>query len=218
MVTFDALHANHQTMGQVVGDKHLDYLIQVKDNAPNLAAAVEAGLRRCQGERRCARTVDCGHGRIDIRELEMAATSPVDTGWPHTHTVCRVTRDREVRRRGETVSQSQETALYVASFPATAHAPEHVLGLIRGHWSIENGLHHRKDRSLDEDRNRAATKGIGRVMCALRSIVATVLGRATEPLSTVQRRFSGKPHLILKLLFCRSLTQWEQTCRPYRRR
>lgn len=218
VITFDALHAVRQTMGHVVGNQHGDFLIQVKDNTPALVQAVEAALARTQTVFSCGPVVSCGHGRIETRTLEMAPLSPVATGWPHTHTACRVTRERELRRRGQTVSRAEETARYVASFAVTTHPPEHVLKLIRGHWSIENVLHHRKDRSLDEDRNRAAANGIGRVMCARRSIVAAVLGRAAEPLSVLQQRFAAKPRLLLKLLFSRSLSQWERTWRPYRLR
>jgi len=67
-----------------------------------------------------------------------------------------------------------------------------VLKLVRGHWGIENRLHHRKDRSMDEDRCRSSAAKTGRVMCCLRSIAALVLGRANESLSVVQRRFCRK--------------------------
>jgi hypothetical protein len=81
----------------------------------------------------------------------------------------------------------------------------------------ENGLHHRKDRSMNEDRNRASRKGCARVMCCIRSIAALVLGRAKECLSVVQRRLSQKTHLVLGLLSCHSVEEWERLYKPYRR-
>jgi len=216
VLTFDALHTIGKTMEKTVIEKQADFLVQVKGNTPDLRRRVKRVLNKNQAHARCARTVDGEHGRIEMRRIELVPTSPGQTHWPHTHLVCRVTRDREVLRRGQTVSQSHEEALYVASFAATTYRPEQVLHLIRTHWSIENCLHHRKDRSMDEDRCRASERGIGRVMCCIRSIAALVLGRAKESLSVVQRRFSRKTHLILALLRCNSLQEWERSYRPYR--
>jgi predicted transposase YbfD/YdcC len=214
--TFDALHANHQTIRHVVIGKRADILVQVKDNTPELRRQLERALVRHQADIQQASTVDKGHGRIETRAIELAPTSPTETGWPHTHAVCRVTRERQLMRRGQTVSASREEALYVASFAATTHTPEQALAFIRGHWSIENCLHHRKDRSMDEDRNRASEHGIGRVMCCIRSITATVLGRAKDSLSVIQRRFARKTHLVLALLASFSIAQWEHARQPYK--
>ena len=199
----------------VVGTKG-DFLVQVKGNTPELRRRVKRSLKKNRNDVQRARTIDAEHGRIEIRQIEMVPTSPVETNWPHIHVACWITRDRETVRRGQTVTQSHEEALYVGSFAATTFTAEQVLNLARGHWSIENCLHHRKDRSMDEDRNRASEDGIGRVMCCIRSLVALVLGRAKESFSVVQRRFSGKPHLAMRLLFSNSLEDWERTCKPYK--
>jgi len=187
----------------------------VKGNAEDLRRKLERLLRRKSAQVQCARTVDKGHGRIETRQIEMVPTTPIETGWPHTHLGCRVTRQRDTRRRGLSVGTSCEQVYYVATFAASRFTPEQVLGLVRGHWSIENGLHHRKDRSLDEDRNRASGKGYGRVMCCLRSIAASVVGRTRESFSVVRRRLSTKLHLLVGLLSCRSVQQWERLYRPY---
>lgn len=216
VVTADALHANQPTMEQLVVEKSMDYLIQVKGNAPALRAALVTCLERRPAANGHAQTVDGGHGRIEVRALELTAITPLDTHWPHTFTAIRVTRDRQQVRRGETVSQSVEEACYVASFAATTYPAAAVLHRIRSHWSIENGLHHRKDRSMDEDRNRAAAHGSGRVMCAIRSLTALFLGRARESFSVVQRRLCRRPHLLLGLLASHGRADWEQTWHPYR--
>jgi predicted transposase YbfD/YdcC len=215
VLTLDALHAVHKTFEMAVVDCRADYLVCVKGNAEDLRRTAERILEHNSGQVQRARTVDKGHGRIETRDIEMAPATPVQTGWPHTHTVCRVTRQRETRRRGQTIDNSREQVYYVASFPATTYTAAQVLKLVRGHWSIENGLHHRKDRSMDEDRNRASRKGCARVMCCIRSISALVLGRARETISVVQRRLSGKAHLLLGLLSCRSVHEWERLYKPY---
>ena len=217
VLTFDALHAVRKTFEMTVAGTQADYLVCVKGNAEDLRRTVEQVLRHDTGQLQRARTVDKGHGRIETRDIEMTSTTPARTDWPRTHTVCRVTRQRDVRRGGQTVSTSCDQVCYVASFAATTHTPEQVLELVRGHWHIENGLHHRKDRSMDEDRNRASHKGCAPAMCCIRSIAALVLGRAKESLSVVQRRLSQKVHLLLGLLSCHSVDEWERLYKPYRR-
>ena len=110
---------------------------------------------------------------------------------------------------------TREQVLYVGSFAPTSRTPDKILELTRGHWSIENCLHHPKDRSMNEDRNRASVRGIGQVMCCLRSISALVLGRAKESTRVLKRRFSRKTHLILGLISCGSLAEWERRYKPY---
>ena len=216
VMTFDALHTVKESIETVVVDKLANVLICVKDNASALRSRVEKHLNRRKKTLQIAETVDRAHGRIEHRSVEMAPISPAKTGWPHTHTACRVTRERQLIRRGQTVETSHEQVLYIASFSADSRSPEEVLKLVRGHWGIENRLHHRKDRSMDEDRNRASSSKIGRVMCCLRSITALVLGRAKESLSVVQRRLSCKTHLLVGLFSCRSLDQWEHKYKPYK--
>ena len=216
-MTFDALHANHQTMEKVVVDKKAEFLIQVKNNTPVLHEVLERAFRTSRDAIKTAASFDHGHGRSETRKLELVETSPVDTDWPHTFVACRVDRERRMLRRKQVVEESHEQSLYVGSFRSDTYAPEDVLALIRGHWSIENCLHHRKDRSMNEDRCRASERGIGRVMSYIRSLVTLVAGRTTESLSVIRRRFSGKTHLLVNLLFANSLDQWEQKHKPYKR-
>jgi hypothetical protein len=216
VLTFDALHAVKETFETAVVDKRADVLVCVKDNASDLRRRLEKQLNRHAKTALRAETVDHAHGRIENRSVEMIPILPCQTGWPHTHTACRVIRERLLIRRGKVIDASREEAIYVGSFSADTRSAGCVLGLTRGHWGIENRLHHPKDRSMDEDRNRASAKKIGRVMCCLRSISALALGRAKESLSVVQRRFSRKTHLVLALLSCEGIEQWERRFKPYK--
>lgn len=217
MFTLDALHAVKDTFESVVA-REGDFLVCVKDNASNLKKRLSKHLDRRKKKLLRAETVEKGHGRVERRALEMTSVLPWQTQWPHTHTACRVTRERRQIRRGESVSNSFEEVLYVASFPVDRHTPEKVLEFTRGHWGIENCLHHRKDRSMDEDRNRASAKNCGRTMCCLRSISALIFNRSTESLSVIQRRLSKHTHLLIRLLSCESLDEWEMSCKPYKRK
>lgn len=214
-MTFDALHTVKDTFKQVV-DKDSDFFVCVKNNASDLRARLLKHLNRNHKNLQCAETLDHGHGRIEHRSIEMTSILPWQTGWPHTHTVCRVTRKRSVIRRKQVMSESEEKVIYVGSFSVNRYSPGKVLALSRGHWTVENSLHHRKDRSMDEDRNRAEAGKSGRTMCYLRSVTAIIFNRSKESLSVIQRRISGKLHLILNIFDCRSLCEWEQKYCPYK--
>ncbi len=217
VLTADALHTIMVNCEKIVVGKKGDFLFAVGGNTPKLKQSIERALDRKGAPIGRAETLDSEHGRIEARAIEVVPISPGQTGWPHTFTACRVTRGTEHMRRGEVVKTARGQGLYVGSFATTTHSPEKILGLVRGHWGgIENGLHHPKDRSMDEDRNRASAKGIGRVMTCLRSWSALILRRTAETKDVLRQRFARKPHLLLGLLACRSLDEWERTCKPYK--
>jgi predicted transposase YbfD/YdcC len=203
-------------MERIVVEKDADFLIQVKANAPRLQETLEHALRKNKDNAQTAQTIDKGHGRIETRSIELVPVTPTDTGWPHTHSVCRVTRSREILRKGEVIDRSDETSLYVGSFSTAQISSETAAQTIRGHWTIENCLHHRKDRSMGEDRCRASAKGIGRVMCCIRSITALMLGRAKQTLKVVQRRLASKTHLLIAMLSSTHLDDWLKRHKPFK--
>jgi len=214
-VTCDALHARREGMEKIVVEKNADCLIQVKNNTPVLKECIQRAFRRKSDQIRFAESFDGGHGRLEWRKLQMVPLSPIETGWPHTHVACRVERDRQLLRRGEVVEHTHEVSHYVGSFPMTSREPQQALQLIRGHWGVENELHHPKDRSMDEDRCRASESGIGRTVSCIRGLVAQISRRTKESLGTIQVRFGRKPQLLIKLLSSPSLADWEQRCVPY---
>jgi predicted transposase YbfD/YdcC len=62
--------------------------------------------------------------------------------------VCRIVRERTRPGKRET-----ETAYYVSSLPRSRADATQLLTLIRDHWgAIENGVHHVRDTTFDEDR------------------------------------------------------------------
>jgi hypothetical protein len=77
--------------------------------------------------------------------------------------------------------------------------PAALLALVRGHWEIENGLHHVKDRSLGEDAQRARPGAT--VLARLRSLAVGLLQHvdgASTPLKQI--KVFAHPLLGLRLL------------------
>lgn len=216
VITFDALHTRREAMERIVVGKNADYLIQVKANTPALSRHIDRALNRKSDQIRTAGTFGLDHGRLESRKLEMVPLSPMETGWPHTHVACRVERDRQLLRRGEVIGHTHEVSHYVGSFHADAREPRQVLELIRGHWGIENELHHPKDRSMNEDRCRASGSGTGRIFSCIRGLVAQVSRRSKESLGVIRCRFARKPQLLTQMLSSYSIAHWEKLSQPYK--
>lgn len=69
-----------------------------------------------------------------------------------------------------------EVVYGVTSLPGTdRRAAKRLLAHLRGHWTIENRLHHVRDMSFDEDRSQIR-KGMGpRAMATLRNVAISLL-------------------------------------------
>jgi len=78
-----------------------------------------------------------GHGRIVLRFIR-GAPAPEGLDFPHAAQV--VVVQREVADLVDLVI-STETAFYVTRFSAPKPGTERAADLVRGHWTIENGLH-----------------------------------------------------------------------------
>jgi len=66
--------------------------------------------------------------------------------------VVRIHCHTQTVRQGKVIKETDDTRFAVTSYWPQEAGPERLLQLGRGHWSIENGQHHRRDRTQDEDR------------------------------------------------------------------
>jgi hypothetical protein len=84
--------------------------------------------------------------------------------------------DCETRpRRGEPTTR---TRYFAASLDPARVSPGRLLGLVRGHWQVENSLHYEKDRWWDEDRHACRRPGLAARFANLLTAALTIL-RAT---------------------------------------
>lgn len=84
--------------------------------------------------------------------------------------------DCEVRRSGAVLSR--ETRYFACSLDPGRTSAAELLRLIRGHWGVENSLHHIKDRWWDEDRHYTKAVRVGEGIAALRSAAVSILRAA----------------------------------------
>ena len=89
-------------------------------------------------------------------------------GWPGAAQVARIWRERRI---GDKVSA--EIAYFVTSLSASKAGPDRLLALVRGHWGIENRLHHVRDVSMDEDRCRV--RAGGRALASIRNLALSMI-------------------------------------------
>ncbi len=54
-------------------------------------------------------------------------------------------------------------------------SPKRLMGLVRGHWSVENGLHFIKDRWWEEDRQWSVRPGLAERLAMLRDMALAAL-------------------------------------------
>jgi hypothetical protein len=135
------------------------------------------------------------------------ATRAVKSGelsFPHVAQVARIERRRELAD-----GRIEQDTVFALSSRAVAHLDARALGAaLRAHWSIENALHHRRDRTYDEDRHQVVRHGTAHVMASMRNLAIAVRknqeARCTRKrdrtLPQMHRRFAAKPHLAISLL------------------
>jgi hypothetical protein len=78
-----------------------------------------------------------------------------------------------------------------------------MLRLVRGHWSIENGLHWVRDVTFDEDRSQVRTGSLPRVLATLRNLAISAIRYATSRtvnIAAATRQLARQPDRTLDLL------------------
>jgi predicted transposase YbfD/YdcC len=167
VVTADALHTQREHADWLITHKHAAYLLIVKANQPALRQRLATLPWRQIPV--ADTTCDCGHGRAEIRRLQVTTIAGLD--FPHAVQALRITRRvRCLRsRRWRAV-----TVYAVTSLTATQASPARLADWIRGHWGIEV-LHHLRDVTFAEDASQVRTGAAPRTMASLRNLAIGIL-------------------------------------------
>jgi predicted transposase YbfD/YdcC len=158
-----------------------DYLLLVKENQGTLYRDIQLLFDPPAGfpalpltDRRVARTIETGHGRSRERRELIASTDLTSyLDWPGVRQVFRLERTWCAAGKAKQTLRYGITSLT----PAAANAAR-VLALRRGHWSIENRLHRRKDVSFGEDASLIHVGQGPTIMALLRDAAVSLLHRA----------------------------------------
>lgn len=175
VITLDALHTQRNTAKLITETHQGHYVLTLKGNQPTLHALI----RDLPWEQVPVTdtTIDTGHGRVVIRKLQIATLQgKLLPDWPGLRQVARLTRERT--HQGKT---SLETVFILTSLPPHLAGPGHLADLVRGHWSIENKIHHVRDTTYNEDRNQVRTGHAARNIAVLTNAALTALRAAGLP-------------------------------------
>jgi predicted transposase YbfD/YdcC len=207
IVTMDAL-LTQRHVAQTIVDKGGDYVMIVKDNQPQLRAAIELvfALPPAGDRQETARTVDIGHGRSEQRNLTTSAALVGYSDWPGLAQVFELGRHVITQKTGK---ERVEVVYGVTSLNPERGTPERLLALVRGHWQSENKLHWVRDVTFEEDRSQVRCGHIPQVMAALRNTTIGLLRWAGySNLAAACRRFAAQPDLALSLILVFYQFKW----------
>ncbi|WP_406457426.1 ISAs1 family transposase [Streptomyces sp. NBC_00876] len=161
-ITADALHTQH-AHGAYLRSRGAHYLAIVKKNHAKLHDRVRHPPWRDMPLEHYDRTR--AHHRIEIRRLKAAAFDHLD--HPDAKQALQIARWRLDRATGELTIE--RIHLITSLAPGAATGPE-LASWIRGHWGIENPLHHVRDRTFREDDSKLRTGHLPRTMASLRNL------------------------------------------------
>lgn len=95
----------------------------------------------------------------------------------------------------------EETVYGLTSLSPQRASPAQVLAYNRGHWQIENRLHHVRDMTYDEDRSQVRRERRPHAMATLRNVAISLLRLAgAENIAAATRHLGRQVERPLRLL------------------
>ena len=184
-----------KAIAQAIVDGGGDYVLAVKANQPALHTALQEAFAQAPApplrSSRRTTTFEKGHGRYEQRTVQVLPAceylSAVQSAlWAGVLSLVRVTRVGEEQTSG---AQSVEVRYFLSSLPPLARR----LGsAIRGHWSIENGLHWVLDVVFREDARRVYDRTTAENVAFLNRLALSLLRNdASKSSLKVKRKRAG---------------------------
>jgi predicted transposase YbfD/YdcC len=133
---------------------------------------------------------------VERRTLRVTSILTLHQKWPGLKQGFEVTRERT--EKGKT---TVEVVHGITSLGEAEADAGRLLGLVRGHWRIENCLHWVRDVTLGEDACRVRTGSAPQVLAAVRNAVIHLLaGVDAASRAAAIRRLNNHPEEALALL------------------
>jgi predicted transposase YbfD/YdcC len=194
VVSGDAVFASRKLSRSILQAKG-DYLWMIKENQKQMyqdlqtlfeAPSIRPGWSAPPTAFRSASSLDKGHGRLEKRRITVSSLLAGYSDWSGLLQGFKLERER-ANAIGET---EREIQYGITSLPTSLATPKRLLRLVREHWGIENGLHYRRDRSLDEDRSQLRMGHAPHLLALLNNTAIGLLAHQGENnLPRAQRTF-----------------------------
>jgi predicted transposase YbfD/YdcC len=196
LVTGDAMFAQRHLSIQIV-EAGGDYCWVVKENQKTLYEDLRVlfgpqpetlpGTSQLPDDFVSVRTVEKAHGRLDERVLTTSEMLRDYHDWPYLAQAFQVVRTSVKGRRC-----TREVRYGITSAPRDAAPAQRLQEAVRDHWQIENGLHYRRDVTLNEDASLARMGQAPHVLATLNNLVCGVIARAgVTNLAALQRALAA---------------------------
>jgi predicted transposase YbfD/YdcC len=202
IVTTDAMGCQREIAAAIV-EGGGDYVLAVKDNQPTLHAEIQEAFAEAEtkptSSRREYTTEDDDHGRRErrtVRVLPAAGNLSQLNAWVRLLTLVMVIRVVTCKATGVATT---EVRYFISSLRPNA---QRIGEAIRGHWSIENGLHWVLDVVFREDARRLYDRTAAQNIAFMNRLALSLLREDSTPSSLkVKRKKAGWDiHYLMKLL------------------
>jgi predicted transposase YbfD/YdcC len=197
VVSGDALFTQRNLSVQVTAQGG-DYLWFVKENQSTLLADIQRffevpetrpGWSRPPVPQSTATHWHKAHGRLEQRTVTAIVDETAYLDWPAAVQVLQIERRTQFLRTGR---ERNETSYAITSLPPQRASSQRLLELTRHHWGIENGLHYRRDTTLQEDQTRISHPQQAEVMAVLNNFVIGLARKlGFHNLASAHRRFDA---------------------------
>jgi predicted transposase YbfD/YdcC len=148
------------------------------------------GWHQPEWPRTVATTCSKGHGRLEKRTLSLIAEPESFIDWPGVQQIFKLDR---FSRELNTGRASHQTVYGLTSCPPSFADANQLLQWTQSYWAIENGLHYRRDVTLQEDATRSSRAGLAKAMAILNNfLIGLVYKLGFNNLASARRFFDAR--------------------------
>lgn len=174
VITVDAIGCQTE-IAEAVITHGAEYILALKENQGQLFEDVATSFEPTRPPLPIDyhRTVNKGHGRIEVRRCWALSDPDINAfinrykEWPGLRSLVKVECERQVNGQS-----TRATHYFITSLPPDAAC---LLQAIRSHWHIENDLHWTLDMAFREDESRARKDHAPHNLALLRRIALNLL-------------------------------------------